>query len=434
MRKWMLVLLATVLFCVATMACGCQNQPEEHATVKPTAYRPAADQFTYPIIDKYPLQDEYYANRKAFAYFERSTEPRKMYVPITQIMEYKTQYPECNSTWFKSQLSGEALCIYNTYLFALENGYTYFELYVEDDQRDLSLIRDALSLDSAFLEQNVDLHGETQWDRPPNYLGDRISVSLGNFSLDRLEKKLEALKNCRQIVAQMPATCTTQWEKAEYLYRYVCDHVKYEEYGYYAVTNYLYDAVCTGKTNCDGYSNMLSLLFHLAGIECCEVMGYNIKDWSEPITEDPGGHTWVVAKLDGNYYNFDPTWEDTKGIGWGSDLVYFGFSDRMAPVLYLENEEQRPKCTDISRDFLYADIIVEDIHSSKNAKKIAQTVESRFAEGERGTLVAVTGDVSQKNMDVFQDKFTGHLKSVEKVAQYVTPYERYTLMWLTVVK
>ena len=72
--------------------------------------------------------------------FSRSTAPREGYVPITELMEYESIYPKCNGTWFRDQLTGEDLLIYNSYLYALEHRYTWFKLYVEDSDKDFSYI------------------------------------------------------------------------------------------------------------------------------------------------------------------------------------------------------------------------------------------------------------------------------------------------------
>lgn len=117
-----------------------------------------------------------------------------------------------------------------------------------------------------------------------------------------------------------------------------------------------------------------------------------MKDFSTATEEelkDPGGHTWVVAEIDGTYYNFDPTWEDTKQGRWPTDLVYFGFSDTLAPAKYIELEEQRPKCTDTSLDFNYADMVVDDITSYGNVKKIAALLEERAVKSQYITLIGV---------------------------------------------
>ena len=82
-------------------------------------------------------------------------------------------------------------------------------------------------------------------------------------------------------------------------------------------------------------SNMLMLLFRLIGVECCEAAGYDVDVSAEEVYEDAGGHTWVVAKVDGNWYNFDPTYEDTKGDDWDSDTMYFGFSDLLSDIASL---------------------------------------------------------------------------------------------------
>lgn len=429
-KRITLACLIAVLICLLTAVSGCVNREPEQPP-RPTPYRPPADQFTFPQPEKYPLQDEYIADRTAFVVFNRSTEPRTKYVPLQEIMDYQTQYPDCNSTWFRSQLSGEDLCIYNAYLYGMEHGYIYFELFVEDGDKDFSYIREAVSLDSPFLQQNINRYGERIYEQAPHYLGDRITVNMDQFSLDGLERKKALLDICRQIVADMPQTCVTQWEKAEYLYRYVCDHLEYVDYEDMSNGDYLYDAVTAGKTLCDGYSNMLSLLFNLAGIESCEAMGYKVQDLSGVTREQAGGHTWVVAKLDGKYYNFDPTWEDTKGGQWGSSLLYFGFSDRLAPVKYLRCEGMRPKCTDTSRDFCYADLVVPNITDTKNIKAMGQAVQLRFGEGQTVTLVAVTNGFTEKDRRKFNEKFWRYLGKIKEVKLTAMVQETHALLWLT---
>lgn len=432
MNKTKLIWLLAALLCLLTVISGCQNRQVPETYPKPTAYRPPANQFTYPQPQKDPLEDAYKADRKAFVVFTRSTEPRTKYVPIQQIMEYRTQNPDCNGSWYRSVLTGEDLCIYNAYFYAMEHGFTGFEMYVQDRKRDIEYIREAVALDSPFLEQNVSRYGEDKFERAPNWLGELISIHMDQFALDRMEQREYVVSVCRRIVSEMPATCVTDWEKAEYLYRYVCDHVQYGEYEAGAIVDYLYDAVWAGKTNCDGYSNMLSLLFNLAGIESSEAMGFNVEDLTDATREEAGGHTWVVAKLDGHYYNFDPTWEDTKGVEWGSDLAFFGYSDRLAPVKYLRCEQLRPKCTDSSRDFPYADLEVKDITSTKNIKAIAKVLEQRYADGQTTTVIAVPGQVTEKHITQFQKKVGNYLSSIKRAALVSRSIGTASVLWFTV--
>lgn len=353
---------------------------------------------TEPVPTVDPMKEAYKSDPAGFVEFSRSTEPREQYVPISELLEYETQYPDCNGTWYRNQLSGEELIIYNSFLYALENRFIGFTVYVEDSSKDFSYIREMASLDSPFLEQNY-THYEYISKWPTNYVGQRIFVRMEQFTDSRWEMKMEALAKCRQIVENIPEECETQQAKMEYLYDYVCDNVEYTEYEKMADESYFYDAVCNGKSLCDGYSNMLSLLFHLIGVECCEVMGYSAQGKS--------GHTWVVAKLDGEFYNFDATYEDTGGAQTDR-RIYFGFSDQLIDKYELDHEEMRPKCTDTSRDFSYADLVVSSFTDWDEVKKIVELTEQRLDMGENVTLIGVKSVVDSDQIDLFFERISSY--------------------------
>ncbi|MBR4017257.1 MAG: hypothetical protein IKK11_05545 [Oscillospiraceae bacterium] len=365
---------------------------------------PTAPEATVPTKD--PIKEAYKSNPANFVEFNRSTAPYECYVPISELLEYETQYPDCNSTWFRDQLSGEDLIIYNSYLFALENRFINFTLYVEDNDKDFSYIRELLSLDSPFLEQNYS-HYENVWEWPNNYIGERITVSMEQFTDSRWEMKMEALAKCKQIVQNIPPEYQTQQAKMEYLYDYVCNNVEYVDYESMVDESYFYDAVCKGKTLCDGYSNMLSILFRLIGVECCEAMGTD--------EGEEAGHTWVVAKLNGEFYNFDPTFEDSSDIP-SDKRKYFGFSDDLVSMQTLDHEEMRPKCTDTSRDFPYADITVSSLTDWDEVKKIAILGEDRLEAGKDVTLIGVKSSVNSDTYDLFFDRFFSYATKTEEIS------------------
>ena len=365
---------------------------------------PVVTEATEPTKD--PVKEAFKKDPAGFVKFSRSTEPREWYVSIEEILEYETMYPDCNGTWFRDQLSGEDLVIYNSYLYALENRFIYFSLYVEDSAKDFSYIRELVSLDSPFLEQNYS-HYEHIWKRPINHIGKSISVSMEQFTDTRWDMKMEALGKCRQIVQNIPPEYQTQQAKMEYLYDYVCENVEYVTYENMADESYFYDAVCKGETLCDGYSNMLSLLFRLIGVECCEVIGRN--------EEGEAGHTWVIAKMDGEFYNFDTTFEDTSEIP-SDQRKYFGFSDALAGVFTLEHEQMLPKCTDTSRDFIYADVTVNTFTDWADVKTIAALAEERFEEGLDTTLIGVKSPVDSEQCDLFFERFFSYTTKCEKAS------------------
>lgn len=378
--------------------------------------------------------DAYKEDPVSYVVFTRSTGTKETYVLITDLMEYTSKYADCNGTWFRDRLEGEDLCIYQAYLFAMENGCTGFEMYVEDADRDFNHIRQAVSLDSPFMAQNYD-NSERVWSQPPNYLGERILVHLEQFTASRWENNMQALEKCREIVAGIPATCVTQEEKAEYLYRYVCDNVEYVSYDQVGRDDYLYDAVIEGKTFCDGYSNMLNMLFNLAGITSCEAMGSNIENIDEATEEELeeySGHTWVVGILDGHFYNFDPTFDDTVEYDKGDDLWYFGFSDDLLSTKYLDLDEMRPKCTDKTRDFNYADLIVTDVTHNPTVKSIAVLAESKAAEGQYTILVGVQAVVEDYEYDLFFDYVKWYVNTIDYIEIVHYDLQNATLWELTV--
>lgn len=359
-------------------------------------------------------------NPAAFVRFSRSTEPREQYVSVEELQNYESQYSDCNGTWFRDQLSGEDLTIYNSYLYAMENRFIGFEVYVADSDKDFSYIREMLSLDSPFLEQNYS-HYEHIWKQPISYAGERIMVRMEQFTDSRWDMKMEALEKCRQIVANIPDTYKTQQEKMEYLYDYVCDHVAYVEYERMEDESYFYDAVCKGETVCDGYSNMLSLLFRLIGVESIEAMGHNEGDQT--------GHTWVVAKLNGVFYNFDATYEDT-GEKITDGREWFGYSDDLT-VENIEFEKQRPKCTDTSRDFSYVDLIVSSLDGDE-VQRIAAVTEDCARNGKYTTAIAITDVVEESELGLFGDRYYEYISNMKEISIVYAVMGNSTLMGITV--
>lgn len=381
-----------------------------------------------------PLKQVYREDPAAFVVFTQAVEPREVYVPLEDIMAYQSQYPDCNGTWYRNQLEAESLSIYNAYLYAMEHCYTGFSLYVEDNDKDFNPVRQALSLDSPFLAQNISRY-EYIHDRPSNYIGEELYISMDHFSPERWEMKMEALEKCRQIVSNIPPECVTQVEKMEYLYRYVCDHVEYVSYETMEDEDYLYDAVLLGKTNCDGYSNMLQLLFRLIGVECCEVMGNDYGDFSLLTPEEQEtaiGHTWVSAQVNGEFYHFDATYEDTKESDWAIDTMFFGYSDALVDYQYLDLEECRPKCTERSGDFDYADLAVSTFTEAEDVRKIAELTSERAKLGQYTTLIGIWEPMTQDKYDRMVDQYWQYADGIASVGSTYVEFGACTLLWMTV--
>jgi len=206
-----------------------------------------------------------------------------------------------------------------------------------------------LSLDNAMLEQNL------SWSRQD------VSVSYGQtttleayilnvseFSRAKLQKKQQALEKARQILEDMDDGLTDA-EKAEYFYRYLGQNVQYfSAYGKGEQPDYLYDALITGKTNCDGFANAYSLLCSLAGIPCAEKM-------YTPADPNQIGHTWTMICLDGTWYNVDATGSQEVNGEYGV-MSHFCVADDRLEYTY-SYADRLPACTE---DLIQPDCVVGD--------------------------------------------------------------------------
>lgn len=79
----------------------------------------------------------------------------------------------------------------------------------------------------------------------------------------------------------------------------------------------IYQALSTGKGVCHSYTFLYEYALQQLGVECLRYIGNTIGDPDD-------GHMWPVVRIDGEYYQCDPTWDDQ---GETASLQYFGMSD-----------------------------------------------------------------------------------------------------------
>lgn len=109
----------------------------------------------------------------------------------------------------------------------------------------------------------------------------------------------------------------TKREQAETLYRYLVEHVKYDQRYYTDRPNMPYDsqtaigALRDGVAICGGYSHALKLLFSQVGIPCYNVTGVFGSE----------NHMWNIAYLDNQWLWFDATAD--RGVPHHLELRHF---------------------------------------------------------------------------------------------------------------
>ena len=397
---------------LAISLCGCSSDSME------SFIEDIAKYVMVEFLDMDPFLVDYQFAPASYVLFFEDKDSAPQYVLLSEIEGYESQFADCNSTWYRDQLSQEDRIIYNAHLYAMEHCLKGFQLIVADSDKDFFHIRDMLALDSPFLEQNVNSEGEYVSALGSTEYGDPIFFYMDQYAPDRWALKQQALESCRQAIADIPDQCDTQEAKMLYLYHYVCDKITYTEYDNLADQNYLYDAAILGETVCDGYSNMLSLLFNLIGVDACEAMGVDEQlpeDATEEDIDDYDGHTWVIAKLGENYYHFDPTFEDTIEQIQEERTIYFGISDAMASCQYIDYDTMRPACPDTSRDLTFVHLTLPNITEQNHISELAKLTDQRTRAGNYITYVMLEVTIDEDQLDAMLNKYIQKVYAIESV-------------------
>lgn len=78
-------------------------------------------------------------------------------------------------------------------------------------------------------------------------------------------------------------------------------HRVVEEMSYVEAFGVQWENIQSGQGDCEVYAKYLMILLEQIGVECYYAMGHG---------EDVIGHAWVIAKMDEQFYHFDPTWQE----------------------------------------------------------------------------------------------------------------------------
>lgn len=275
------------------------------------------------------------------------SEGEKIVFSAEELKNIKTFSSNYRASMFYDKLNDSQKIVYTAFEYAMENGYTniFLDKTLVDNSLELEKILIYLSLDSPLLEQNLKYNiGKFEGLKVNKKISfDSVAITIPNFSENLWDYKLLAIKEAKKLVKEIPKNCT-DIEKAEIIYRMVSiieyfDYAElsieeYDEWGNEAVYPYLYNALVTGKTLCDGYSNAFSLLCNMVGVPCVE----KICDIN---TDKYIGHTWNYFEVSGKWYNADAMHGDMipntdLGIGPG---FQFGFSDELQQNIPLFKDE-----------------------------------------------------------------------------------------------
>ncbi|MBR4077490.1 MAG: hypothetical protein IKK17_02680 [Oscillospiraceae bacterium] len=99
-----------------------------------------------------------------------------------------------------------------------------------------------------------------------------------------------------------------EYDKVLGVYNWITEEVQYDFDNYddnaYTLKHSTYAAMIDRCAVCQGYATLLYRMLLSLGVDCRYIGG----------RADNESHAWVIIKLDGKYYNADPTWDrDLKG-------------------------------------------------------------------------------------------------------------------------
>jgi hypothetical protein len=223
-------------------------------------------------------------------------------------------------------------------------------------------------------------------------------MSAETFSKKRIDRVNKAIDELKKVDFNFTEQ-TTEKEKAKAIFEYVEQNVDYADNIFAGsetpkgsavssatgAEDYLYSAVFKGKTNCDGFANMYSLLCQMNGIKCIEKLSYSDVE-GEP------GHTWNCVNVDGKWYNVDCTEGDYEQDEMEYKIqlaTQFGFSDELQQKSP-EYAEYVPECTEnLMR--------IDGTFSKAKASGMSSKIASYVREAEDGMAVIVIRNFDEED-------------------------------------
>lgn len=157
-------------------------------------------------------------------------------------------------------------------------------------------------------------------------------------------------------------------------------------------------ALCDGRAQCAGYARALQLMLRNLGIECVYVCS---------IPE--GDHSWIKAKINGNWYNVDVTWDDGEDParkcrhmpGQNEFFCHLNIPDRMM-LCDSHTPETRagfplPSCVSIEDNYVYREGIYIPSGTSDVSGAVQNKILSAISAGRTKMMIMTDGTGTAKD-------------------------------------
>ena len=142
--------------------------------------------------------------------------------------------------------------------------------------------------------------------------GEVVSVTLAyNETIQNLSSYQWAFGHATASALSAAASMPSDIEKEKAVHDYLLSHSVYDPDS--QMNQSAYSALVLGSSVCAGYCRAFQYLLQSLNIPCYYCTG----------TAYGGGHAWNIVRIDGEYYNVDPSWNDTSLISY----TYFNVPD-----------------------------------------------------------------------------------------------------------
>ena len=203
------------------------------------------------------------------------------------------------------------------------------------------------------------------------------------------------------ILAEVPGykdgTSTDDFTKIKYLYDYIINTTEYEKEAY--ENQNIISVLLFHRSVCNGYAKTLQYLSQLMGIPAILVSG----------DADGGSHAWNVILMDGNWYQIDVTFGESKASS--QDLVasfinyaYFGLTDEEMYVNHTPDANiPVPSCSSYDDNYF---IYTGKYFTSPDIEAIGNMISKAQSSGEN--IVQFRTDNADTMSEITNKLFTEH--------------------------
>ncbi len=236
-------------------------------------------------------------------------------VPVNEENEEnKELYP------FYNQLSDEEKVVYNKICTAAQNfDETATSIYIGKTEKEVDdYVDDLVDFYREVIYEQTDLFwvdpysfNTTVWSEENKYTLDIKPVYL--YTKDEAAKMTKTFDAKVDEIVENAETKKTTYDEILYVHDYIVENCVYDDAAA-ANDNYkgssitAYGCLIDGKAICSGYTMAFTTIMRELGYEC----GPEFNNYSDIKFTLKERHVWNYCNIDGEYYYFDLTWDDTS--------------------------------------------------------------------------------------------------------------------------